>query len=444
MEYVIKLIQLILSLSILVLIHEFGHFFFARLFKTRVDKFYLFFNPWFSLFKYKKGDTEYGIGWLPLGGFCKISGMIDESLDRNQMRSEPQPWEYRSKKIYQRFLIVFGGVLFNFILALGIYSAILFTWGETYLPVKNTTYGIYCDSLALNAGLKNGDKIIKVGSITPQTYGDVMLHIVVDGARTMSVERDGKLVQVTIPDETVKQLIATRTASFIAPFVPFLIDSVLPHTPAQYAGLKKNDKIVAIDDVETPAYYDCAAKIRTLGGQTVRLTLERDGKREIHKATVSMQGTIGVAVVSPYKLFKLETKSYSFFESIPAGISLGIETLGGYVKQMKLLFTPEGASQIGGFGSIAGMFPELWDWESFWRLTAFLSIVLAFMNVLPIPALDGGHILFLIYEAIMRRKPSDKFLEYAQITGMILLFSLLIFANGNDLIRAIAGFIHLF
>lgn len=443
MEYLIKAIQLILSLSILVLIHEFGHFLFARLFKTRVEKFYLFFNPWFSLFKYKKGDTEYGIGWLPLGGFCKISGMIDESLDRNQMQSEPKPWEYRSKKIYQRFFIIIGGVLFNFLLALGIYSAILFTWGETYLPVQNTTYGIYCDSLALKAGLQNGDKVISVGKYTPETYGDILLHVLVDGERSITVDRNGKKKTITVSDDIAKSLISSRSASFVVPFIPFFVDSVLPHTPAKYAGLQKHDQIVSVNGVSTPAYYDCVRQIRQLAGQTVALVVKRNGAEKKCKVTISREGTIGVAVVPPQTLFTLKTKSYTLAESIPAGISMGIETLGGYVKQMKLLFTPEGASQIGGFGSIAGLFPELWNWEVFWRLTAFLSMVLAFMNILPIPALDGGHILFLIYEAVMRRKPSNKFLENAQITGMVILFSLLIYANGNDLIRAIAGFIHI-
>ncbi len=438
MEFLIRAFQLILSLSILVLIHEMGHFMFARIFGTRVEKFYLFFNPWFSLFKKKSGDTEYGLGWLPLGGYVKISGMIDESMDRSQMEQPAQPWEFRSKPAYQRFLIMIGGVLFNFVLALTIYSMILFVWGEQYFPVRNATYGVYCDSLALDMGMKHGDKILLVGDKEPETFADIVMEVVVDNAKTIRVERAGKQIDLNIPATLSQQMIANNQVSFVVPFIPFVVDSIIAGKPAESAGLQRGDQVVGIDSLATPAYYDFAKAIKLYKSQSVYLHYVRRGFPDSTLVHIDSAGLIGVGVRGIDKLLKVEKRTYGIFESIPAGIMLGVNTLSTYVKQMKLIATPEGAKQVGGFGSIGGMFPPLWDWEIFWNMTALLSVILAFMNILPIPALDGGHLAFLLYEMVTGRKPSVRVLEVAQMIGMALLFALLIYANGNDLIRVMA------
>ncbi len=435
MEFFIRAIQLILSLSILVVIHEMGHFMFARLFGTRVEKFYLFFNPWFSVFKKKIGDTEYGLGWLPLGGYVKISGMIDESMDRSQLEQPAQPWEFRSKPAYQRFLIMIGGVLFNFILAIAIYSMTLYVWGEQYLPVSNATYGVYCDSLALDMGMQHGDKILKVGDKEPNVFSDITMGIIVDNAKTILIKRDDQEIELNIPESLSQQMIANNLTSFVVPYIPFVIDSLIAGKPAQEAGLKRGDQVVGIDSISTLAYYDFVKTIRNYKSQSVYLQFIRNGVTDSVSVNVDSSGLIGVGVRSINKFLKVEKRTYGFLSSIPAGISLGFSTLSTYVKQMKLIATPEGAKQVGGFGAIGGMFPGLWDWEIFWGMTALLSVILAFMNILPIPALDGGHLAFLLYEMLSGRKPSIRVLEVAQMIGMALLFGLLIFANGNDLIR---------
>jgi len=432
----IKILQLIASLSLLVFIHELGHFLFAKLFKTRVEKFYLFFNPWFSLIKFKKGDTTYGIGWLPVGGYVKIAGMIDESMDREQMAKPPQPWEFRSKPAYQRFLIMFGGVLFNFILALVIFSMSLMHWGEEYLSIKDAKYGIYCDSLALSTGLQNGDIITKIGNKKVEKFNDIMLNILIESDDRVEVLRNGETKTILISDAVKQKMIKNGADQmFIVPFVPFVIDSVIPGSPASTTILQKGDRVVAINGIETPAFYDFSKTVKTFKNKKSKISYIRNGIRQEVELTVSKEGTIGVALTSPDKIFHFEKIEYSFFESIPAGFNKGISTLGDYIKQMKLAFTPEGAKQVGGFASIGSLFPVFWDWQIFWGMTAFLSIILAFMNILPIPALDGGHIMFVLYEIITRRKPSDKFLEKATLIGMAFLLTLLLFANGNDLIR---------
>lgn len=426
---------LILSLSILVLLHEAGHFAFARLFKTRVEKFYLFFDPWFSLFKFKKGETEYGIGWLPLGGYVKISGMIDESMDKEAMKQPPQPWEFRSKPAWQRLLIMIGGVLVNFLLALFIYSMILFAWGKEYLPVKNVTYGFQFNEVAKKAGFQNGDKIVLVENQPIDDIIDFKSKLQIEGARKVKVDRNGELVEINIPRDFTNQLIATKSKSFADPRFPFVIFKLEKGNPAEKAGLIEGDQIVKINNDTTPFYNDYIEIVEKLKGKEIEVTYLRNNVANKTKLTLTGDGKMGVYPKDPTEFFEIKKIEYSFLKSFPAGISMGIEKLGQYVMQLKYVFTKEGAKQIGGFGAIGGLFPKSWDWEQFWNMTALLSVILAFMNILPIPALDGGHVLFLIYEIVSGRKPSEKFMEYAQITGMVLLFGLLIFANGNDILK---------
>lgn len=436
MEILVKTSQLILSLSILVILHEFGHFFFAKLFKTRVEKFYLFFNPWFSLFKIKKGETEYGVGWLPLGGYVKISGMIDESMDKEQMKLPPQPWEFRSKKTWQRLLIMLGGVLVNFILAFVIYILILFTWGEKYLPNNSLSYGIMCDSTAINLGFKNGDKIVSVGGEKIIKFKDAIHNIIVNDNKTVIVNRDGNDIQLNIESKDIENLIKDPT--FISPRFPFIIENIPKDSKANEYGLKVGDKIVEINNQKVE-FYDQVKDVLTLNkDKEIKINVLRDNKIENIKAKTSKDGTLGVYVNTNYEdFFKFKTLKYSLFEAIPAGINKAFNTLSSYIKQLKMLFnTDTGAyKSLGGFISIGKIFPSTWDWHAFWSLTAFLSIILAIMNVLPIPALDGGHVMFLLYEIITGRKPGEKFMEYAQIGGMVILIALLLFANGNDILK---------
>jgi regulator of sigma E protease len=426
---------LILSLSILVLLHEAGHFGFAKLFKTRVEKFYLFFDPWFSLFKFTKGETEYGIGWLPLGGYVKISGMIDESMDKEAMKQPAQPWEFRYKPTWQRLLIMTGGVLVNFFLALFIYSMILFTWGKEYLPVKNATYGLQFNEVAIKAGFQNGDKILKIDNQEVEKFNEITKKIIIDNAKTIEVERNGEITTIAIPADFTKQLLAAQVRSFADPRFPFIIEKVMDGNPAAKANMQTGDQIIKINNDTTPFYNDFIEKVEKLKGKEVVITFLRNNEVNTAKLTLTTDGKLGVYPKDPSTYFEINKTEYGFFASIPAGISLGVETLGNYIKQFKLVFTKEGAQQIGGFGAIGGLFPKSWDWEQFWNMTALLSVILAFMNILPIPALDGGHVMFLIYEMISGRKPNEKFMEYAQIAGMVILFGLLIFANGNDILK---------
>jgi regulator of sigma E protease len=440
--FLIRALQLIMSLSLLVVIHECGHFLFARLFKVRVEKFCLFFDPWFTLFKFKprKSDTTYSIGWLPLGGYVKISGMIDESMDTKQMAQPEQPWEFRSKPAWQRLLVMVGGVLFNFLLALFIYSMILFHWGDEYVPVKEAKYGMEFSETAKSIGFQDGD-IIRSADGKEFTRFDLRSVI---NARQVTVLRDSKEVSVYIPEDLMQKLMADST--YFARYIPaFVIGTINEGSPAMAAGLQPGDSIYALNG--EPASYlgyrngmkALKAQAATAGNDSIdyrQITLAyyRDGVSYTASLEVDSAYTIGV-YADPDKGLPLVKVEYGFFESFPAGITLGINTLKGYVGDMKHIFSKEGAKQLGGFGTIGSIFPAQWDWYKFWYMTAFLSIILAFMNILPIPALDGGHILFLFYEIVTRRKPSDKFMEYAQITGMTLLFGLLIWANFNDIIR---------
>lgn len=436
MEILVKTSQLLLSLSLLVLIHEFGHYIFARLFKTRVEKFYLFFNPWFSLFKKKVGDTEYGIGWLPLGGYVKISGMIDESMDKEQMKQPAQPHEFRSKKTWQRLLIMLGGIIFNVITAFVIYSMVLFTWGEKYLDNKNAVYGIMVDETGKKMGLQNGDKVISIDNEGIENFKMITHDIIVNKAKTIQVERNGQIISVQVPDSIWPLVI--NNPSFVQPRIPFIIDSFAEESFAEKAGFKIGDKMLSMNNSESVYFDQVKENLNANKGKQVIFTLLRGADTVQIETIVPTDGLLQVALLTnPDSFFVMNEKEYGFFEAFPAGVSKTFATLDSYIKQFKLLFSPETKAyeSLGGFISIGKIFPGVWDWFSFWSMTAFLSIILAFMNFLPIPALDGGHVLFLLYEMITGRKPGDKFLEYAQMAGMFLLLALLIFANGNDIFR---------
>jgi regulator of sigma E protease len=436
MTILIKILQFVLSLSILVIIHEFGHFLFAKLFKTRVEKFYLFFDPWFSIFKFKKGETEYGIGWLPIGGYVKISGMIDESLDREQMKQPAQPWEFRSKPTWARLLIMTGGVLFNILLAMIIYVSILNVWGETYLPTANVKYGIVTDSIGAAAGLKNGDKILTADNKHIENFYQIVPDIILNDRKSIQVEREGNVINIPVHKEFIKGALKGKGVIDPRTPFPFEIAGVLKNSPAKAAGVLAGDKVDGIDSVKFVYYDEFQKYIREHKSAELTLNINRKGELLKIKLTPNALGILGVAP-NLEKVFELKTIKYGFFKSIPAGIRKGIKTIGDYLKQFRLIFSKDikGYESLGGFITIGKIFPGVWDWQSFWNLTAFLSIILGVVNILPIPALDGGHVLFLLYEIVTGRKPSDKFLEYAQITGMIIIFALLIFANGNDILR---------
>lgn len=439
MTILIKILQLLLSLSILVIIHELGHYLLAKLFKTRIEKFYLFFDPWFSIFKIKRGDTEYGMGWLPLGGYVKISGMIDESLDKEQMKKPPQPWEFRSKPSWQRLLIMTGGVIMNFILAMLIYVAVLYAWGETYLPTSNVSYGIVTDSTGYEMGLRNGDKILSVDNQYIENFSHIVSDIILNSRKTIQVERNGQRVNIDIPQEYVQKilkgqgLIDART-----PFGPFVISGFGKESPARMAGAMAEDELVGLDNNSFTWYDEFQNYLKVNRSRTIVMNLLRGGEKIDIPVTPTAAGMLGIASSRTFdRIFELKTIRYGFLESIPAGIAKGFKTIGDYLKQFKIIFSrnTKAYESLGGFITIGSIFPGVWDWHSFWNLTAFLSIILAIMNILPIPALDGGHVMFLLYEVVSGRKPSDKFLEYAQITGMVILLSILILANGNDILR---------
>ncbi len=435
MEILIKVSQFLLSLSILIILHELGHFVIARLFKTKVEKFYLFFNPWFSLFKIKRGETEYGVGWLPLGGYVKIAGMVDESLDKEQMKKPPQPWEFRSKSPWQRLLIMLAGVFVNLIFAFFIYIIILFSWGKQYLPTENVKYGIMCDSTALAIGLQNGDKIISVDNKKTDDFHKIFIDILLNDAKTIQIERNGKRQEIEIPQELVTSLI--KGEGFISVGIPFVVHSFTDNSPGKKAGLQEGDKLVGINHKNIQFFDEFKTKLAEYKNSEVIVTVNRQGKDIDIRVQVPPSGLIGVYNSSFNDFFELKKIEYSFFQAIPAGIIKGYETIADYLKQLKLIFSPKTKAyeSLGGFITIGNIFPNVWNWQSFWQITAFLSIILAVLNLLPIPALDGGHVMFVLYEIVTGRKASDKFLEYAQIVGMVILFALIIYANGNDIIR---------
>lgn len=442
MDILIIATQFILALSILIVLHELGHFIPAKLFKTRVEKFYLFFDPYFSIFKKKIGDTEYGIGWLPLGGYVKISGMIDESMDTEQMKEAPKDWEFRSKPAWQRLIIMIGGVTVNIVLAVVIYIMVLFTWGDTYLPVENAIHGIQCSSLAEDMGLRDGDKIISIDGHKVERFEKIANEIIIKRPEIVTVNRSGEILEIPVPDDLIEKLIDGPKKRFISVSIPFFAGGFVENSVAKEAGLEIGDQLVAINGVPKTLFHDYPKSLPAYANQTIDLTVIRDNKEKVLQVTLGETPSLGVKALSLKSLiqnnyFETKTTEYSFVESIPAGYNKMVETLSDYIDQLKLILQPStGAYKgMGGFISIAQIFPTEWIWEVFWTQTAFLSVVLAFMNILPIPALDGGHVTFLLYEIISGRKPGDKFMEYAQYAGLIILVSLLLFANGNDLIR---------
>lgn len=430
----IKALQLILSLSILVIVHEFGHFIFARMFKVRVEKFYLFFNPWFTLFKFKpkNSETEYGLGWLPLGGYVKIAGMIDESMDKEQMAQPPKPWEFRSKPAGQRLLIMVGGVLMNFLLAFFIYAMVLLAWGDSYIPLRNMANGMEFSQAAKDAGFRNGDILLAADGVELDRMGSTALLSIVE-AKEVTVLRDGVRTEINVPADFMQRLIV-EGKGFMSPRYPFKVEKVKPDSPAALAGIQAGDSIVGAGESTDMFFSEISKMLEEKKGQTLSLNLYRNNELTQVDVTPDSTGIIGVLINTD--IYQTVTTRYNFFSAFPAGIHLGVEQLKSYVAQFKYVFTKEGAQSLGGFGTIASIFPETWNWYKFWMMTAFLSIILGFMNILPIPALDGGHVLFLLYEVVTRRKPNEKFLEYAQIAGMVLLFGLLIYANGNDIFKA--------
>ena len=444
-----------LAIGLLVLLHEGGHFFFAKLFGVKVDKFYLFFDPsiwkWDgSLFKWKpkNSDTQYGIGWLPLGGYCKIAGMIDESFDTEQMKQPEQPWEFRAKPAWQRLLIMIGGVLVNFLLALFIYSMILFHWGETYIPVKDMTLGMKFNAEAKALGFQDGDILVgtekgEFKEFSADLYRDL------SEAKRADIIRDGKAMSLQLPGDINLLGMLKAEPSFVRPLIPAEIDSVMADTPAASIGLQKGDHIVAINNKSVDSYNeftdqlgileDMMTAAKTPGDslkiRTTTIVYARGERQDTASVVLTPELKLGFFVKSITGLYEPITKEYGFFESFPAGIKYGWNVLAGYVGDMKYVFTADGAKSLGGFGAIGSLFPPMWDWYLFWKMTAFLSIILAFMNILPIPALDGGHVLFLLYEMITRRKPSETFMIRAEYVGFGILILLMVVANLNDILR---------
>ena len=450
--FLIKLAQLILALSILILLHEGGHFFFAKLFGIRVEKFYMFFDWKFSLFKFKpkNSDTEYGIGWIPLGGYCKISGMIDESFDTEQMKRPAQPWEFRTKPAWQRLLVMIGGVLVNFLLALFIYSMILFYWGDTYIPVKDMTLGMKFNQEAKSYGFKDGDILIGTEKKEFKEFS-ANLYRDISEAKRVDIIRDGKAMSINLPGELNMLNMFKAEPAFVRPLMPAVVDSVLPGTPAAEIGMRKGDKILAVNGSPIDSYNEfidqlgrrqdllLTAKTATdsLKARTVVIAFGNDARIDTTTVTLTPDLKLGFAIQSMSDLYKPVTREYGFFESFPAGIKYGWSVLASYIDDLKYVFTAEGAKSLGGFGTIGNLFPADWDWYVFWKMTAFLSIILAFMNILPIPALDGGHVLFLLYEMITRRKPSEEFMIRAEYVGFGIVLLLLVVANLNDILRSL-------
>jgi len=448
-----QVLGLIAGLSLLVFIHELGHYMFARIFKTRVEKFYLFFNPGFSLLRMKKIEgklqfsflspkapeewanhpesTEWGIGWLPLGGYCSISGMVDETKSAKDLASEPQPWEFRSKPSWQRFFIIIGGVLMNFISAIIIYIALTFTWGKEYIPLENAKYGLSFSDAAQYAGFKNGDIIVSVDNTKPKLLHDFEKKLLLDNPKEVVVLRNNELDTIHLKEDNWKKLLGERFCNFNFPFV---VEEVVAGHPAAQAGLIAGDSLVGIDTLQIYLYSDFADEFRYAKSKEVTLHFYRNDELLSAPLWVNDEGKIGV-IVNHFKYLETVTDHYNFRQSIPEGIKEGVGTLTFYVKQFKRVFTKEGATQIGGFIAIGNFFPKVWDWQRFWTMAALLSVILAFMNILPIPALDGGYILFILIEMLTGKRPGDKFIGYANTVGFAILIALLVFANGMDIFR---------
>lgn len=467
-----KALQLVAALSLLVLVHELGHYFFARVFKIRVERFYLFFNPWFSLLQYdpakgtlrigtydKDGhekqlatirmgrdltasgkpvaawrQTVYGLGWLPLGGYCKIAGMIDETTSKDDLASEPQDWEFRSRPAYQRLLVMVGGVLFNFIAAVAIYIGMAWHWGEAYVPFEAATEGYDYVPAAIDAGFRTGDVPYAADGVKLDAGSDDWMLRMAEAKSVTVIRNHRDTVEIALPDDFIFRL--NDDKGFLALRIPVVVAATVPGEAAAHAGIETGDRIVAVDTIATPSFTELTPALAQYGGRETTVTVDRGGRLLTLRATPSEGGKLGIQLTPPADVFRTVVKEYGFFASIPRGISLGTSTLGNYVGSLKHVFTKEGAQSIGGFGAIGNMFPERWSWYGFWNITAFLSLALAFMNIIPIPALDGGHVLFLLWEMITRRQPSERFLEMAQYAGMAFLLALLVYANGMDLFRA--------
>ena len=449
MEIFIQVSQFIISLSILILLHELGHYIPARIFKTRVEKFYLFFDYKFSLFKKKIGDTVFGIGWIPLGGYVKISGMIDESMDTDQMKEEPKPWDFRSKPAWQRLIIMLGGVTVNFLLGILLYILILNIWGEKYLPNENLKDGLWVqDELGNELGLETGDKVLTIDGKSIKKFSDLLAGFV--EGNTYTIERDNQIIEKGIPVNFIATLVDRKKdeINFLYPRMPFIVSKVPDSSLNSNSKLKVKDHLIAINNTPIKYFDEVQILLEENKNQEITVTVRREETTESFPLKVSNNGKIEVVpaglnldAMEKLGFYELETKSYSFIEAIPAGFNTAYEKLAGYIRQIKKVINPEtGAYKgLGGFGSIASIFPATWDWQVFLSITAFLSIMLGFMNLLPIPALDGGHVVFTLYEMISGRKPGDKFLEYAQLVGFFILIALLLFANGNDVYRWLTG-----
>jgi regulator of sigma E protease len=450
--FLIRLLQFMLAISILVLLHEGGHFFFSKLFGIRVEKFYLFFDPWFHLFEFKpkKSDTTYGVGWLPLGGYCKIAGMIDESFDTEQMAKPAEPWEFRSKPAWQRLLVMVGGVLVNFLLALFIYSMVLFYWGDSYIATKDMNMGMKFNSDAKALGFQDHDILLGTDLGTFKEF-DVDLFRELSKAHRADIIRNGKKMSIALPGEINLLSMLKTTPNFTRPFVPADVDSVMADGPAAQLGIKKGDKILAINGKGIDSWNEFSDQLSRLNDMMASAKTPQDSlkvrsttvvfahkgaaKADTAKVVLTSDLKLGIGMSSIFSYYKPTQINYSLIKSFPAGIKYGWDVLAGYVGDMKYVFTSEGAKSLGGFGAIGSLFPPVWDWHMFWLMTAFLSIILAFMNILPIPALDGGHVLFLLYEMITRRKPSEKFMIRAEYVGISILILLMVVANLNDILR---------
>lgn len=435
MVILIKLVQLMLSLTILVVIHELGHFSMARLFKVRVDKFYIFFNPWFSLFKFKpkNSETTWGIGWLPLGGYCKLNGMIDESIDTDHLKTEPQPYEFRSKPAWQRFIIMVAGVVFNFLLALIIYTGIAYTWGNVQLSSDKISQGMLFSPAAKAVGFQDGDVILAVNGEKMDALDNNFMRSVIN-AHTVDIRRGGKDTTLVIPKDMMIRVMRDQKG-LLSIKMPYIVDSVLPGSAASKVGLEHNDRLIAIEGQPADNLQEAAVLLKSMKGRVTSMEFLRGADTLRLSVPLDSSGKIGIMLTPIDRIYPVERVHYSLLQAIPRGIRQGVSTMTGYVSDMKYVFTPEGADQLGGFASIGNLFPAQWNWYSFWLMTAFLSLILAVMNLLPIPALDGGHIIFLFYEMVTGKKVSEKIIINAQIVGMLLLFALMIYVNVKDIFR---------
>jgi regulator of sigma E protease len=434
----VKTAQFILSFSILVVLHELGHFIPARLFGTRVEKFYLFFNPGFSLWKKKIGETEYGIGWIPFGGYVKIAGMIDESMDKEQLKKEPESWELRSKPAYQRLIVMLGGVIVNVVLAIVIFIGIAWYWGDDYLPAKNVTYGVHASALAKQMGVQEGDIIVSVDKKELENFDALEAKLILTNPTTLEVQRGDSIISLNIPPNLATSLAKFKKSDpFVIPRIPVIIDSVGSSAVVLEGAFSKNDTLLKINNTSIQYQYEFIEVKQKYADSIVMVMLKRGADTVYTKTLISGSGQIGLFVKLPYALFKTVHKEFTFFQAIPEGINRCYTTLDNYIQGIKQIFTGKvnPNDSLGSLISIGNTFPAAWDWERFWTLTAIFSIILAFMNVLPIPALDGGHALFIIVEMITGRKPSDKFMEYAQVVGMMLMFGLMLYALGLDFWR---------